>query len=175
MNSKNYQIYSNKITKDKEKEKRSNLYMKKVEYDRVVKEETEMPKISREEFIKGYIKEVLDNYNNMSIEDRLKVNEILEKFYNDNREYCYSHDYTFKHINLILENMLKIKEFSNLYSSLDEKERCEMDEQILLACTTSSPFDYSYERNLINNMLSLEYEGKTNEPTFKLDEELLNN
>ena len=173
MESKRYQIYSNKIKEDLEKDRNYQMRKELFEYKKVIAAELAMPKIVGEEYIKGYVKDVLDNYNNMSIEDRLKVNEILEKFYKDNREYCYSHDYTFKHINTILKGMLNAKEFPKLLKSLDDNEWHEMNEQILLACTGSSPFDYICDRNLIDKMLELEYTGKTEEPTFTLDEERL--
>lgn len=170
MESKIYQIYNNQITEAMEKEKRCKLYMEKLEYRRVIKEAIEMPEIAGEEYVKGYIKEVLDNYNNMGIEDRLKVNEILEKFYKDNEKCCSSHEYTFKHLNIILENMLRAKKFPELYNSLNKMEKQEMDEQILNSCMSLRTNDYAYDRDLIGKMLGLDYDGEIENPSFVLDE-----
>ena len=103
MESSRYKIYSNNLNAQIEKSRALELKRQRHEYNLVVQSELSMPEIKGEQRIDGYVKEVLDNYNNMSLEDRIKVNEILEKFYRDNKEYCYSHSYTFKYIRLIVE------------------------------------------------------------------------
>ncbi len=174
MESSRYKIYINNRNAQLEKSRALELERQRHEYNLVVQSELSMPEIKGEEFIDGYVKEVLDNYNNMSLEDRIRVNEILEKFYRDNKEYCYSHSYTFKYINFLLENMLKAREFPNFYKSLNSKEQRIIREQIHLGYSLFSPYDDAYDAGLIYKMLNMKYEGKTNDATFILDEERLN-
>nr|MBP3258631.1 hypothetical protein [Bacilli bacterium] len=174
MESSRYKIYSNNLNAQIEKSRALELKRQRHEYNLVVQSELSMPEIKGEQRIDGYVKEVLDNYNNMSLEDRIKVNEILEKFYRDNKEYCYSHSYTFKYINFLLENMLKAREFPNFYNSLNSKEQRIIREQIHLGYSLFSPYDEAYDAGLIYKMLNMKYEGKTNDATFTLDENRLN-
>lgn len=114
-----------------------------------------------------YIKEVFDNYSQISIEEKKRLSERMIKVQNDDRcGDCYFENYyKLDKIDDILDIIIKGKQFVELYNSLTVEEKKEFQTRVYL--TAANEDTYSYKLDLYKDIVKLIKTTKFNNRDFR--------
>lgn len=91
-----------------------------------------------------YIKEIFNNYSQVSIEDKKRLSERIIKIQNDDHagNFYFSRHYELRDIDKVLDSMIKAKHFEEFYNSLNEEQKKEFQTRVYLTSTNKDISNY---------------------------------
>ena len=121
----------------------------------------------------SYIGEILNNYYDISLEDRIILIEKLDRLHYDNMtSFIYSYSDGLSIIEMTTNKMIQASKFEEFYNTLDNKEKKEFQKQIYEASYNTNNWPWynipkSYDK--IKKIYGLEYTPLEKKEKFKID------
>lgn len=126
-----------------------------------------------------YIKEIFDNYNQISIEDKKKLSERIIKIQDDDHDenFYFSCYYGLGNIDKLLDSMVKAKNFGEFYNSLNDKQKKEFQTRVYLTSSNKDIFNDNFDlyEYIAESVKTIDYKIVKKKNEYTIDFEKLEN